>query len=53
MDTSPYYRWGYSVLIAPTQWITDDPSRQFQLVILVNLATDILYSVLDPRVRFS
>ena len=51
MDTSPYYRWGYSVLIAPIQWLTDDPSDQFQLVVWVNLVLlgalfPVLYSLL-------
>jgi hypothetical protein len=59
MDTSPYYRWGYSVLLVPTQWVTDDPADQFRLVIAVNLVLlaslfPILYTLLrrtlDPPV---
>ena len=51
MDTSPFYRWGYSVLLVPTQWLTDDPETQFRLVTAVNLALlgalfPILYTLL-------
>jgi hypothetical protein len=59
MDTSPYYRWGYSVLLVPVHWITSDPADQFRLVLLVNLVLlaslfPILYTLvrrtLDPPV---
>ncbi|MEJ7584118.1 MAG: hypothetical protein WKF43_08515 [Acidimicrobiales bacterium] len=51
MDTSPYYRWGYSVLLTPIEWLSDDPGSRFQIVhglnlVLVASVFPLLYALL-------